>query len=277
MVDDVLCDLFKGVEADAALHLRAEVGVIDVIGVGLANRQDLGDDRDVGDRQRLGEVVQQQRGAGEGVRLEYRPNLAEAHFHRGAEGRGQLCGMMCKVVGYRDALRRAENLKAAVNAGELAEILRDLRRLRTEIMRTGGGGESVVDIMSAGNLQVDLAEQLAFMHQVEFFIRALAVPEVHRIVIVCLAETEGDHRDRDVLDRVEDVFIVAVVDDQSRRQVTEYVEALFDVVERFEVVEVIRVDISDDGNVRIELEEGVDIFARLAHDDIALTDIAVAA
>ena len=58
---------------------------------------------------------------------------------------------------------------------------------------------------------------------------------------------------------------------------TELVEALFDVVERFEVVEVIRVDIGDDGDVRGQLEEGVNILARLAYDDIALTDIAVAA
>lgn len=277
VVHDILGDILEGVNADAAFDLRAEVGVVDIVGVGFANRQDLRNDRDVRDAQRLREVVEQERGAGEGVRLEDRPDLAEAHLHRGAQCCGQLCGMMREVVGYRDALRRAEDLKAAVYAGELAEILRDLRGLCAEIMRAGCGGESVVDIMSAGDLQVDLAEQLALVHQVELFIRALAVSEVHGVVVVGFSEAEGDHRELYVFDRVEDVLVIAVVDDKPRGQVTELVEALFDIVERFEVVEMICVDVGDDGDIRIQLEEGIDIFARLADDDIALTDIAVAA
>ena len=82
MLLDILGDVIEGVDAHASGDLCAEIGVIDVVGVGLANRQDLGDDRDVGNRQRLGKVVQQQRCTAEGVRLEHRPYFLEAHLHR---------------------------------------------------------------------------------------------------------------------------------------------------------------------------------------------------
>lgn len=277
VLDDVFGDVLKGVDTHAALDLCAEIGIVDVVGVGLADRQDLRDDRHIGDTQRLGEVIEQESGTGEGVRLEYRPDLSKAHFHRGAQGRGQLCGMMREVVGYGDAARRAEYLKASVNACKFAEILRDLLSGRAEVMRGGSRGEGVVDIVSAGHHQIDLTQLFALVHEVKGLVRALDISEVRGIVIVGLSETEGDRRDGHVLDHVEDILIVAVVDDQARGQVTELVEALFDVVERFEIIQMIRVNVGDDGDERIQLEEGVDIFARLADDDVAVTDVAVAA
>ncbi len=277
VLDNVLGDILKGVDTHAALDLGTEVGVVDVVGVGLAYRQDLRDDRRVGDAQRLGEVIQQQRGAGEGVRLEHCPYLSKAHFHCGAEGRGQLGGMMCKVICNRDAARCAEDLKASVYAGELAQILRDLLGRRAQIMRGSSGGKRVVDIVSARNHQVDLTELFALVHQVKGLVSALDVVQIRGIVVVGFSETEGDHRERNVLDRVKDVLVVAVVDDQTRGQVTELVEALLDIVERFEVIEVIRINVGDDRDVRRQLQEGIHIFARLAYDDIALTDIAVTA
>ena len=164
-----------------------------------------------------------------------------------------------------------------MNAGEFAEVFGDLLGRCAEIVRAGGTGEGVVDIVSARYHEVDLTELFALVHEVELFVRALDVAQVDGVVVVCFTEAEGDHRQGDVLDRVKDVLVVAVVDDQSGGQMTEFVEALLDVVERLEVVEVVGVDVGDNGDVGVELEEGVDVLTRLTNDDVALTDIAVAA
>ena len=184
---------------------------------------------------------------------------------------------MRKVVRDRDASRISEDLKTSVNAGEGVQILRDLSGSRAEIVCSSRCCERIVDIVSAGNLQRDITELFTLVHQIEFLVGALDISEICGIVVVGLSEAKGDHRQGDVLDRVEDVLVVAVDDQCAGGQVTELVERFLDIVERLEVVEVIGVDVEDHGDIRIEFEEGVDIFARLAYDDIALTDIAVAA
>lgn len=211
------------------------------------------------------------------MRLEHRPYLAEAHLHCGAEGRGELGGMVGEVIRDGNAAGSAENLKATVNAGELAQILCNLLRRRAQIVGGGCGRERVVDIVPAGHHQVDLTELLALVHEVEFFIRALDIPQVSGIIVVRFAKAEGDHREGDVFDRVQHIFIIAVVDDQPRGQVTELVEALLDIVEGFEIVQMIGVDVGDDGDIGRQLEEGIHILARLTHDDVTLSHIAVAA
>ena len=277
MIDDILRDLLKGVDAQAARHLGAEVGVVDVVGVGLAHGEDLADDRDVRYGQRGGKVVEQQCGSAVGVGLEDRPYLLVAHLHRGGERGGQLGGMMRKVVGDRDASRCAEDLKAAVHAGELVQILGDLLRRRAQIVGAGGGGEGIIDIVAAGHLQVDLTELLAPVHEVELFIRAHDIAQIRGVVVVRLAETEGDRRQLCIFDRLQHVLVVTVDDQGVRGQVAELVERLLDIIQGLEVIKVIGVDVEDDRDIGRQLEEGIDIFARLTDDDIAVTDVAVAA
>ena len=277
VIDDILCDLFKSVDAQTAGHLGAQVGVVDVVGVGFAHGEDLADDRHVRDAQSGGKVVQQQRGAAVGVGLKDRPYLLIAHFHCGGERGGQLGGVVGKVVGDRDAARRAQDLKAAVHTGEFVQVLGDLRGCCAQIMGTGGSGERVVDIVAAGHLQVDFAQLFALVHEVKFFISAHDVAQVGGIVVIGLAEAEGDRRQIYVLQRLQHILIVAVDDEGVGGQVTELVEGLFDIIQRFEVVEVVGVDIEDDRDVGRELQECVHIFARLTHDDVAVADIAVAA
>ena len=139
MLDDIFGNILKGVDAQAAGHLRAEVGIVDIVGVRLTHSEDLADDRNVRDAQRGSKVIQQQGGAAEGVGLEDRPYLLVAHLHRGGQRGGQLCRMVGKVVGDSDAVRRAENLKASVYAGELVEVFGDLRGLCAEIVRACRG------------------------------------------------------------------------------------------------------------------------------------------
>ncbi len=274
---NIFRNLVEGVDTQAAGNLRAEIGVIDIVGVGFAHRKNLGDNRDVGNRQRLSKVVEQERGTAERMRLENRPYLFVAHFHRRGQRRGQLGGVVGEVVRYGDSSRRAENLKASVNARKGVQILRNLCGGRAEIMRGRRRSKRVVDIMPAGYLKRDVAELFALVHQVEFLVRALDISQVFGVVIVGFAEAERNHRQGDVLDRVEDILVVAVVDNHARRQVAEFVEGFFDIVKGLEVVEVVCVDIENHGDIGGQLEEGVDILARLADDNIALTDIAVAA
>ena len=131
--------------------------------------------------------------------------------------------------------------------------------------------------MTAGNLQADFTEFLALVHEVKGLVSPLDVPEVRGIVVVRLAEAEADHRQINAFNSLQHILVIAVDDETAGGQMAELVEALFDIIQRLEVVQMIRVDVEDDRDIRRQLEEGVHILACFAHDDVAVTDIAVAA
>ena len=100
---------------------------------------------------------------------------------------------------------------------------------------------------------------------------ALVGTYVNRAIIAVFTEAEGDFFYVNVLNRVEGDLVVAVDNEQTCCLLGELVERLFDVVEVLKIVEVIRVDIEDNRDKRIELQEGVNVLARLADDNVALT------
>ena len=242
---DVIRDLLKGVETYGVRNLRAEVARVDVVGICLSDGQDLGDYRDVGNLQSLGKVVEEHRGAREGVGLENRPDLAEAHVHSRVEGGCELRGVMREVVGDGDSVGSAEDFKAAVNSAELVQVLGDLVRCSAEVVSCCRRRERVVDVVLSGDNQLYARELFALVKQVVLLVNPLVGAEVDRAVVAVFAEAEGDLVELNVLYGVEGVFVVAVDNEETRGQLCEFLKGFLYVVEVLEVVEVVGVDIED--------------------------------
>ena len=184
---------------------------------------------------------------------------------------------MSEVVGYGDSARGAEDFETAVNSAELREVLGNALGACAEVMSNRCRRKSVVDIVSAWYHKLDFGELFASVHKVKLFVNTLICADVGGIVVVRIVHTEAELFDFDILETVDGILVVAVVDNELRGLVSEFVERLLDIVEVLEIVEVVCVDVEYNRDIRRHLKEGVHVLARFAHDDIAVTDVAVAA
>ena len=105
--------------------------------------------------------------------------------------------------------------------------------------------------------------------------RRAAVHDVLRIHVRLRAETEGDDLALDPAQRIHGVDIVTVCDHGAglgRNALGKLAERVLDVLDVLEKVQMIRLDVQNHGDRRIQRKERVIVLARLHDDRIALAD-----
>ena len=198
-------------------------------------------------------------------------------FARGLEHRGDLDRMVAVVVDDGDAVPLADLGEAALDAAELGERGADLVVGDFQLMRDGDRGGGVERVVAAGHRQ---RQVLDVVHGL-----ALAVAEQHRearsaVVVVEIGQPHvglrifavgddaavGDAADQALHDRM----IGAHHGEAVERHVGDEIdEGLLHGGEGLEVIEVLGVDIGDDGDVGRQLEEGAVGFVGLDHHPVA--------
>ena len=222
----------------------------------------------------LAEVVPQRLGAREAVRLEEhdRAPLARAAAER-LEGHADLGRVVAVVVDHQDALRLAAHLEAPVDAGEGLEAGADRVEGHVEVEAHRHRGERVRDVVGAGHGQGHPAERPA--------VEGGGVARAGRRELEVAGgdarlggEAVGHHPP---LDPRQDVLHRGVVEAQHRAAVEgdlvhEAEEGLLDVGEVAVGVEVLAVDVRDDGHGGGELQERAVGLVRLRHQELALAE-----
>src|ERR1051326_1751277 len=204
------------------------------------------------------------------MRLKQRPAPpSRIALARRAQRGTNLRRMMGVVVDDDRAAVVAEDLEAAVDAEELRERAGDRLMLDAELAADGDRGERVADLVLAGN--EELVERAA-----DFERRAAIVEaQVLRVARVIANDALAHAR----VEQARDDRVVGASDYESAvAHVTqEDAERFDDRLERAVVLEVIRLDVRDDGDVGAELMERAVVLVGFDDERIAFAGARVRA
>ena len=186
---------------------------------------------------------------------------------------------MVRIVVYdSDAVELAFILEPAVRTGEGEQpLLRNIHG-NAEQVRHRDGGEGVGYIVVAGHGQGDVIRMLAVLQKIKSDMSVFIIGHIFCTVVRTRCGTIGD--DIAVQSFINLLMIIYItVDDQRavlRKEFRELAEGMTDVLQVFEEVEMILLDIQDHADLREEVKEAVGVFAglcdkclRTAHTDIA--------
>ena len=215
--------------------------------------------------------------SGERKRLEYGDHTLVVHCLGSLQGGGQLGGMVGVVVRNGHAVHGALDLEASAGATEIPQPFSNLCKGQSHAVTGSNGCQCIEDVVLAWYLEGDFAQSFAVLHNGKRRPGAGEVLDLHRTVIHTLAASEGNHLlALDTLNCLEGIGVVAVVNDGLACHRSEGMEGLDDVFEGAEVVEVIGIDIQDDGGIGFELEVVIHELAGLTHENIARSHAAAA-
>ena len=250
----------------------------------LARRIDLGHDHHIGVVETGAEVAEQVGQARIAVWLDDGDHPALGYRARGLQHRGDLHRMVAIVVDDPHPVGDAGGREAAPHPAETGQALADILRAHRQLTRHGDGGQRVHRIVVAGHgqVQIDVAHRLGVMgmdHHVEpatvrahgqvlgadLGLRIDAVgdePAVlhaagHRLDVGMVGADRGEAIERDVLHEI--------------------LEALLHRVEVAPVVQVLGVDVGDDGHGGFQLQERAVALVGLDHDPVTGPNLRVGA
>ena len=221
----------------------------------------------VGISEGCGELGHQVAGAGVAVRLEEDVDAGEAAVAGGAEGGEDLGGVVAVVVDDGDVVDDAFDLEAAVDATEGGEAGGDLVGRDAELDADGDGGGGVEDVVAAGDMELEGAEEQAAIVDLEAGVAVGGFREELYAEVglgigsvgVDLAAGAGEKRGEE---RVVEAGGGGAVEGQA---VHELEEGVFDVGHVAVAVHVLAVEVSDDAEDGRELEEGTVALVCLGH------------
>ena len=107
--------------------------------------------------------------------------------------------------------------------------------------------------MVAGNVHLDMGQRFSMITEIKFCINAAWMDNVFRIIIVSFPASEGDELILQTGNGDLRVGIVAVCDDAFGRHLCKLMEGMNQIGHCLKVIEVIGVDIKDNGDVRMQL------------------------
>ena len=224
----------------------------------LAGRVDRRDDDRVGIVEAGAELVEQGREARVAVRLHHGDDLPVRRGAGGLQHRGDLDRMVAVIVEDRDAVPLARAGEAALHAAEARERLADRVGRDAELVRDRDGGGGVERVVRARHRQDEVLElqpearAAVADHDAELGLPAARI-DIHEAHIGLRVLAIGD--DAAVLDAADEVLHGRMVDAHHREAVErdvvdEGAEGVLDGVEGAEMVEMLGVDVGDDGDVR---------------------------
>src|SRR6266700_288822 len=279
------CEIGRLCERDhLAMTMRAqaehEVIAIDAFDRRLAGRIDLRDDDRIGVVEAGAELLEQRLQTGIAMRLHHGDDLAVGRFARGLQHGRDLHRMVAVIVDHRDAVPFPGPSEAPLHPTEARDRLADGIIGKSELVRDrnrGGGVERVVlschrqgesgDLMRHIGLAVaehDLeARTAAHRHQIDqarVGLRILAI---------------GD--DAAILDLADQSLHHGVIDAHhgetvERHVLDEIAERVLHRFEGLEVIEMLGIDIGDDGDIGRQFQEGAVAFVGLHHHPVACAE-----
>ena len=259
-------DLRQGVEAEGSGDLGGQIAGVDVQGVPLPGGVDFRQHQHVGLLQLLHELAEQGLGPGEGVGLEGHDDPLVAHGAHGLQHGPDLVGMMGVVVVDVGAVAPSLEFEPPPRAPEAAQTLCGHGSVDAHMPGHGAGAQGVDEVELAvdreGKLTVGLP---AADHR--------TVPPVlgdlFRVDVVARAQAKGEIGQTP--QGVGGVEVVAVGDDHALggHQLGEIPEGGLDLIEILEEIQMVLLDVVDDGNGGGEVVEGVAVFAALGDDGVA--------
>ena len=125
------------------------------------------------------------------------------------------------------------------------------------LMRGCGRGEGVADVVAAGHLEVNLTQLFPMVYEREVLARTCFLANLGCEIVVFLSDAEK------VTTRISGrrwpfrVFVVAVYHQQSFGLGGKLMEGVDDVLQILEIIEVVGVDVENDGDRGRQLEIGV--------------------
>src|SRR5262245_13054521 len=207
------------------------------------------------------------------VRLEDDDEAPSQPLARGPEGRLDLRRVMAVVVDHEDAAALAADLEASVDACEPGERPRDPRERDVELAAHRDRRQAVEHVVAPRNAQLDAAERLAGAPR---RVAPCETVQLHlrRAELRVAAEPV---RDVPPLEAWQDRAHARIVRAQERcaverHAVEERDEGVLDLFEVLVVVEVLAVDVRDDGQRRLEAQERAVGLVRLGHHQVALAE-----
>ena len=187
--------------------------------------------------------------------------------------------MMGIVVDDPDTVHAALRLEAALGTVERSEARCHLLEAHADREARDDAGHRVEDIVAARDVEVDVAERLLAVEDVERDTRA-AVRDVLRAVVGLMVDGVRDVLAVEVLGHITQVLVVEADDGVARLLVDvldELRERLDDVLHRAVVVHVVVFDIRHNGDVRVELEERTVALIGLRHEVVARAELCIRA
>ena len=213
------------------------------------------------------------------------PARAAIGLARGAQDGGDLDRVMAVIVDHRDAVRLAGLGEAPLDAGEAAERTADGLVGQAHLLGDGDGGQRVLHVVLAEHRQAQVDDGARFVGRAvldrDVEVGAAAVePEVDGAHVGVGADAVGD--DAAVGDARDQRLHLGMVGAQHGEAVERDVldEAHEGVAQRVEgavVVEMLGIDVGDDGDDGRQAQEGAVRFVGLDHHPVAAAQPGVGA
>ena len=193
---------------------------------------------------------------------------------RGVERGADLGGMMRVVVDDQRAGIVAEDLETAVDAEELGQRGGGDVPVDAELARHGDRGERVAHVVLAGHEEFEEADAFDFERRA-----ALVELDIVRGQLRARAQAVAAGAQRNGVEQLRHHRVVHAAHHQpARSQVLhEDAERLDHRVERAEVLEMVGLDVGDDGDLGTKLMEGAVVLVRFDHEEVAASALGVGA
>ena len=177
------------------------------------------------------------------------------------------------VINDGRVLPLALDLEPAVCSAEGKKTLPDILHGDAEQVRDGDGCRGVLYVVLSRDLEAEMAENFPVMADVEGADAALIVGNVHRIVVGTLCAI-GDHAGADALCDLRKIRDGAADDKRSALLdiARETVKRMADVIQILEKVQVVRIDVQNQSDFRIEAQEAVCVLAGFRDEVIRIAD-----
>ena len=229
-------------------------------------------------RQRVRKVIHERFCPGIGMRLEDAPDLPVRIVFRCLQRCADFRRVMRVVINDGRTLPLALDLETAVCPTEGKKALPDILHGDAEQVGDGDGCRGVLDIVFTRDFETEMAEVFPVMAYVEGTDPPLIVGNIHRIVVGAFCAV-GDHIGTDALCDLRRIRNCAADDKRSALPdiAGKTVEGMADVVQILEKVQVIRVDVQNQSDFRVEAQEAVRVLAGFRDEILRIPDADISA
>ena len=214
-----------------------------------------------------------------GVWLEYAPCGVVFHFLCSCQCCFDFCRMMSIIIDDLNAVFRALALETTVCAAEMQHTLAAVRCVDAQIVGGCDGRQCVHDVVVAGNVQMDGAEEFAFVIYVEGVCTIVFMYYIFCLPCSTVFHTKGFCCAVQFCDQFIHIIDLLIDDHNAvcRNTLCESVEGTADMRQVFEIIQMVAFYIQNNADFRIELQEAVEIFAGFCYEERRMADLQIAA
>ncbi len=208
------------------------------------------------------------------MRLEHAPQSLMGIVCSGFERGGDLRRVVRVVVKDPDACDFALEFEASVRSGKGGQGAAHDLRVKAKDIHQGDDGQGVQDIVFAHDAESDRAAFPAFSDKGVGGAPKLIVDSVRKAVVGGGVRAEGDDIAAESPDKLFDMIDPAVDDQKavSGKDLGKSSEGMADIVDVFEEVHMILLDVEDDADARKKAQKGVGVLAGFRHKIVGPAD-----